>query len=203
MFKKILLFALTLALFVSASTVVSGQEIERTSDDQTAWWWYTGVSIDALGSAVNEHGARLIDIEIDSASPLRLSASMVRNAGSYASGWWWYVGIDAARLSEILDDLSARIIDIEAYEVGGALRYAVILVPNTGLQAKAWWWLTNVSFDDLSTFVSRNNARILDLEAIEVNGRTTYAAVMVRNTGSDAAAWWCMSAYRLTISTVR
>ena len=38
--------------------------------------------------------------------------------------------------------------------------------------------------------VSRNGARIVDLEAIERNGRTTYAAVMIRNAGDDARAWW-------------
>ena len=190
MVKTIALLLAALALSLIVGIAALGQEIERTSDIQTSWWWYTGVSSSTLTQSLNEHGARLIDLEIDQASPLRLSASMVRNTGAYASAWWWYFGITANRLSEVLDDHGARILDLEVYVTPAGLRYAVILVPNTGAEAKAWWWLSNVSFGDLSTFASRNGARVVDLEVIERAGTRTYAAVMIRNSGTDQAAWW-------------
>jgi len=186
--KAVLMTAAALLIFASGVTV--GQELERISNENTGWWWYANVSAETLGAALDEHDARLIDLEVSSVSPLRFTASMVRNSGSYASGWWWYFGIDSERLSELVDELSARVLDLEVYNVGGQLRYAVILVPNTGSQAKAWWWYSGVSFGTLSDLISRNNARLVDLEVTEVSGQRRYAAVMIRNTGADQAAWW-------------
>ncbi|MFC2082781.1 hypothetical protein ACFLSG_01930 [Candidatus Bipolaricaulota bacterium] len=187
--KQLLALALISSLLVFVGGVTVGQELERTSGESTGWWWYSNASVGALAAAFDEHGARLIDLEVTSVSPLRFSACLVRNSGSYASGWWWYFGIDADRVSELLDELSARIIDLEVYSVRGQLRFAVILVPNTGSQAKAWWWLYNASAETLSDLVSQHNARLVDLEVYEHSGRQRYAAVMIRNTGDDEDSW--------------
>ncbi|MFC2095831.1 hypothetical protein ACFLSW_05285 [Candidatus Bipolaricaulota bacterium] len=173
------------------SGLALGQELERISDESTAWWWYDNASVGVIASALDEHNARLIDLEITSVSPLRFSASLVRNSGTYASAWWWYFGIDVDRISELLDELQARIIDLEAYYVGGQLRFAVILVPNTGPQAKAWWWYSGVSAETLSDLVSQHNARLVDLEVLPQSGERRFAAVMISNTGADEAdSWW-------------
>ncbi len=182
----LILVSVLLAL-VGGSAV--GQELERISGESTGWWWYSNVSAEAIGAALDEHGARLIDLEVTSISPLRFSACLVRNSGSYASGWWWYFGIDADRVSELLDELGARIIDLEAYDVGGQLRFAVILVPNTGSQAKTWWWYFDVSADALSHLISQHNAHLVDLEVLEQSGQQRYAAVMIRDTEADEDSW--------------
>ena len=197
MLKRIAFLLLALTLALSIGLPLAGQDLERTSDESTAWWWFTGVSSETLGQALSTHSARLIDLEVTQVSPLRFSASMVRNSGSYASGWWWYYGITGSRLSELLTEHTARILDLEVYLTSGGLRYAVILVPNSGTQAKAWWWLSNVTFADLSAFVSRNGARVVDLEVIEQGSTRTYAAVMIRNRGADQAAWWWYSGVSL------
>jgi len=181
---------LIFALLTCLGGAATAQEAERLSDEPTDWWCYSDVSGETIGAALDEHWARLIDLEVTSISPLRFTASMVENSGSYATAWWWYYGASADQVSQLLDDLTARIIDLEVYRVGGQLRFAVILVPNTASQAKAWWWYFNASGDDLSELASQNNARLVDLEVMESSGEPLYAAVMIRNTGADESAWW-------------
>lgn len=84
-----------------------GQDLERTSGQSTGWWLYRNVSAETIRAALDEHGARLIDLEVTSASPLRFAACLVSNSGSYTSDSWWYYGIDGNRVSELLDELVA------------------------------------------------------------------------------------------------
>ena len=181
--------ALILLLLVFASCGAAGQELERVSGQSSGWWWYDNATAEEISAALDEHGARLIDLEVTSVSPLRFSACLVRNSGSYASGWWWYFGISADHLSGLLDELGARIIDLEVYDVAGQPRFAVILVPNTGAHAKAWWWYFGVSADALSDLISQHDARLVDLEVLAQSGQPRYAAVMIRNTGADEYTW--------------
>ena len=60
---------------------------------------------------------------------------------------------------------------------------SAITVPNTGRDAKAWWWYHGVSFDQLMSLVEQHNARIVD---IELGWNGSLAAVMVSNTGASA-----------------
>lgn len=181
--------ALILALLTCLGGAATAQEAERLSDESADWWCYTDVAGETISAALDDHRARLIDLEVTSVSPLRFTASMIGNRGSYATAWWWYYGASADQVSQLLDDLTARIIDLEVYSVGGQLRFAVILVPNAGSQAKAWWWYFNASAAELSELASQNNARLVDLEVMESSGEPRYAAVMIRNTGADEAPW--------------
>ena len=65
-----ILISVLLALI---GTSAFGQELERISGESTGWWWYNNTSAEAIGAALDEHGARLIDLEIISISPLRFS----------------------------------------------------------------------------------------------------------------------------------
>ncbi len=188
--KRLVCLTLIFLLLIVVSSSTLGQELERISGESTGWWWYSNASVEALATAFDVHGARLIDLEVTSVSPLRFSACLVENSGCYASAWWWYFGIDGDRVSELLDELSARIIDLEVYSVRGELRFAVILVPNTGSQSKAWWWYYNASAENLSDLVTQHNARLVDLETYDYSGQHRYAAVMIRNTEDDDASWW-------------
>ena len=188
--NRVAVCLLVSVLLLLASGAAIAQDLVRTSGEATDWRCYSDVSAATIGSALDEHVARLIDLEVTSVSPLRFTASMVRNAGTYATAWWWYFGITADRLSELLDELNARITDLEIYSFRGQLRFAVILVPNTGSQAKAWWWYFGASPGDLSNLIVQNNARLVDIEVVEQSGEPWYAAVMIRNTGADQSAWW-------------
>lgn len=175
-------------------TVFSGSPLAADADQTlttpTAWYWYNNVSSAKVSQEITENNGRLIDLEVESASPLRFTVSMVKNSGDYQKNWWWYFGQTKADLQAKMSLHSARIQDLEVYSVNGEQRYAAILVPNTGADAKQWWWYHGISATTLKDKVNANGARIIDLDTRVVNNVRVYDAVMVKNTGVDAKSWW-------------
>jgi hypothetical protein len=163
----------------------------------TQWWTYTNVTTAEIANRINQHGARLTDIEPYNDSGTRFTVVMVRNTGAYqVPGWWWYVGLTFNQVSSTISSTGGRLVDIETYLVNGQVRYAIVLVSNTGGAARAWWWLSGVSATAVSNLLPANvpnqgnpAKRLVDLESITVNGSRTYSAIFIANTGSDAKAW--------------
>ncbi|NEO61976.1 MAG: hypothetical protein F6J98_16650 [Moorea sp. SIO4G2] len=167
--------------------------LTETSDTTpTQFWWLQGVSVNQIKAKLKE-GYRIIDLEVESTSPYRFSAAMVKNQGAYAKKWWWYYGITSETLKEKLSQNRARIIDLQVYRVNGKKRYAVVLVSNTASDAKAWWYYTDLSFNDIMAKAKDNQARIVDLDTYVVGGKRLFSAVMIKNTGADRKAWWVYS----------
>jgi hypothetical protein len=136
-------------------------------------------------------GYRLIDLEYRGSGPT-FDAVFVQSSGVYATGWWWYYGITATQVTGFLTTNSARLIDLEPYDDGaGNLRFACVMVDNTGANQKAWWWYYGgSSLSALATLASTNNARFVDVDSYDLASTTYYSAVMISNTGGDARAWW-------------
>jgi hypothetical protein len=155
----------------------------------TAWQWYYGQTEAGL-NAVLATGYRLVDLEVEQGSPARFTAAMVQNTGAYAKGWWWYYNLTLTDVGNLLSQNSARLIDIEPYEVSGVIRYAVVMVSNTGGDAKAWWYTVSTNLNDVSNALATNNARLVDIEEKLLLGQTWYAAIMISNTGADAKEWY-------------
>jgi hypothetical protein len=166
-------------------------DAERSLTDATAWWSYHGVDATFLSNHIVNDNARIIDLKVESAAPYRFSAVLVQNTGCYAKTWWWYYDQTASQLYDLVTDSASpkRLLDLEAYTVGGQRRFAAVLVPNTGPQAKTWWYYYDVSPNFLTDRINQNNARIVDLDTYLVGGQRYYAAVMVANQGVDAKAW--------------
>jgi hypothetical protein len=187
--KHIVFFTLCILAFCFAPHLAQADP-HRTATDPTAWWWWYGQTEADINDAINSTGARLIDIEIQSTDPLRFTAAYVHNSGVYADTWWWYFGLTESEIGIWLVRNDARLIDIERYDTAVAgPRYAVIMVENTGEDAKNWWWYYGVDAAFLSSALDDHNARLVDLESYEDSG-TKYAAVMIENTGPDASDWW-------------
>ena len=189
--SSVILGALIAALVCAAPALAAPViDPERNSTAVTGWWWYHGVSEATLSGVVSTNGARIIDLEVESTAPYTFSAAFVKNTGTYARTWWWYYGLTSSQVAQRISQNNARLIDIERYTVGGQRRFAVVMVRNTGVAAKAWWYYYDVSASTLASKLSTNNARLIDLESYTVSGATRFSAVMIRNTGVDAKAWW-------------
>ncbi|HXI88088.1 MAG TPA: serine hydrolase [Parvularculaceae bacterium] len=188
-------FGIAAALIAAAVVAISGAAAqekvvsERALTDQTGWWEYYNVTPDQLSGYVDQNKARIISLAVNNVSPLRLSATMVANSGPYASGWWWYYGLTADQLTQKLNENKARLIDIEPYKAGGSLRFAVLMVPNTGANAVGWWWYYGLTPDQLNAKLDANKARLVDVKRY-VDGGERFAAIMVSNEGPKATAWW-------------
>jgi hypothetical protein len=188
-----------LALAVFAAPTWAGED--HDSSDPTAWQWHYGVT-EAQLSAVVATGYRIVDLEVEQTSPMRFTAALVQNTGSYAKSWWWYYGQSTSGLSNLLSTNNARLVDIEPYEISGSIRYAAVMVSNTGADAKAWWWSVSQNLQDLIDTSSTNNARVVDLEEKVLLGQTWYAAIMISNTGADAKEWyWWLNASQSFVSS--
>ena len=169
----------------------SDELTERSLTDPTGWWWLTGVSLETIEEKIDE-GYRIIDLEIQETSPWRFTAAFVENSGVHQKDWWWYFGepVTIEFIQDKLEEHEARILDLETYMLGGQQRFAVVMVPNSGEDAKDWWWYVNADIDFLVDEINSNQARIVDLDAYQIGGNTYYSAVMIRNTGVDYKDWW-------------
>lgn len=193
--------ALLLLGLIALNTDANATTQVRSQTDLTGWWWYHGQTPAQVTDLINDNGARLVDIEVEDEAPLTLSVTMVKNEGAYASGWWWYLGQTAQQIGELLNTNNARLIDLEPYRTTEGLRFAAVMVPNEGGQAKAWWWYVGQTSQQVANLLHTNNARLVDLDTyldipppagLQVAGgeQHFYTAVMVSNTGADAKAWW-------------
>jgi hypothetical protein len=157
----------------------------------TGWWIWANAGEQFLNDKVAQNNARITDIEISDAAAGRFTATMVRNTGAYSvPGWWWYYGLSFDDVRQKINQHGGRLIDIETYVVNGAVRYAIVLVSNTGGAARTWWWWSGVSSSFIAARLNEApDKRIVDLESYVVSGTKYYSVVMIANSGADAKAW--------------
>jgi len=173
----------------SGGVSIAAASPDSDDTDPTAWEVWSNVDAAFLNGRITA-GFRISDIEVDSASPLRFTATMVQNTGSYAKAWWWYVGVDVATISQALTNNNARLTDIESYNDNGVTRYAAVMISNTGADAKSWWWYVNATPTQVGDQLTAHNARLTDFDRHNGGNSSTFDAIMVNNTGADGRAWW-------------
>jgi beta-lactamase class A len=190
--------ALSLACLVGAAPAMAALDANALTTDHsvnvpTGWYLYNNVTAAQVNSYASANGARLTEVVVDSVSGgvPRFSVRMVRNSGAYATaGWWWYYGLTFSQVGSYLSANSARLIDMEPYDAGGgAIRYAVVMVPNTGASARAWSYLSGVTQPQISTHIASSGHRIVDVDSYYTGGVKRYSMIAVANTGADAKAW--------------
>jgi hypothetical protein len=184
--------ALLLIAIILGGSAVSARATDDTDNSTpTAWWIYTGQSVADIDNTLHGDNARIVDIAADDASFRTFTVTYVKNTGSYAKTWWWYYGVDAATLAQKLTANNARLISVKAYDGGGGnLRFVAAMVANTGADTKEWWWYYGQSPDQITSLVKSHNARLTTLQSYSFGGQTSYAAIMISNTGADAKGWW-------------
>ncbi|MEQ1485031.1 serine hydrolase [Methyloglobulus sp.] len=189
---------LVFSLVLAFSTWTAHADLNATTDDRstavpTGWWVYTGVTAASVSTFLTQNGARLTDVEIHSivSGAPRFTVRMVKNSGTYAvPGWWWYYGLTFTQVGTQLTANNARLIDLEPYDAGGGvIRYAAVMVSNTGVAARAWSYLSGVSSSQISTHITNSGHRLIDLDTYFIGASKFYSAVFVANTGTDAKSW--------------
>lgn len=169
----------------AASPVV---DPERNSTDVTSWTWTANQTVAQIGSTI-ANGYRIIDLELTSNAPT-FSVSYVANSGAYGRGWYWWPSLTAAQLGQLAVDNNARPIDIEPYQTANGLRFAAVMVSNTGIAGKGYWWLYDQTPATLGAFVAANNARPIDIDRYSTAAGDRFSAILIPNAGVDGSAWW-------------
>jgi hypothetical protein len=162
-----------------------GPADDRLQSTPTGWWTYHNIDPTTLTNYLNLHVARLTDLRVTSASPLLFDAVMISNTGVYASGWWWYYGLTQANLDSLFVNSSKRIIAGQRYWTGSDLRYAVVLMPNTGSNAKSWHYYHDTNLNSIINQVYANGDRPIIANSTYSSGIYYWFVVGVANTGTD------------------
>jgi hypothetical protein len=187
----VLVFGLTLQ--ASATTAFPTTD-DHSTEIATGRWWYFGVSGAQVNGFINQNHARLTQVRVmdpNGAGPGQptFAVTMVANSGAYASGWWWYYNATPATVGTLLTQNHARLISLDPYFVGSTLEFAVVMVPNTGAQGRAWWWYFGVTDTQVNGFLSTNHARLTELRPYMDGVNRVFAVIMIDNTGADGTGW--------------
>jgi hypothetical protein len=184
----IVLAGLTIGLVPGAAPASAsvGPGEDRQISSPAGWWTYTGVDAAYVAGRLSANGARLTDIKVEGGSPLKFTVTMVRNTGVYASGSWWYYGLTPAQVLSTASANNARPIAIHGYNTTSGLRFAVVMVSNTGANAEAWSFAYGTPALISSKVTSAK--RIVSFGRIQGTGY--YTALFGSNTGTDATGWY-------------
>ena len=200
----LMLLVLVLLAFFAGRSRAAASPDDRENSTPVAWWAISGQTDADVNAFFSANNARLVDIQLEAvAVPRRFAATYVSNTSAYAKSFWWYYDVDETTLNLLVTNNNARPISLKAYDIGGGqIRFAVVMIPNTGADAKAWWWYYNATVADLNAIAQNNNARLVQVNSYVIGGVTRYAAVLIANTGADARSWWWyVNATPIDIST--
>jgi hypothetical protein len=169
------------------ATAAVGPGEDRQISSPTAWWTYTGVDATYVANKLAANGARLTDIKVESASPLLFTVTMMKNDGAYGSAWYWYYGQTAAQVLSTASANNARPIAIHGYNTSDGIRFATVMVSNTGANAEPWSFFYGTPSYIGSQITS--SAKMVSFGRIQGTGY--YTALLGSNTGTDATGgWW-------------
>jgi len=161
--------------------------VKNSGSHAKGWWWYAGVTASQLASYLSTNNARLVSLDAYEVNgQTYFAAVMLSNTGADAKGWWWYYGVTTAQISNYLQQNNARLVDLRSYSTSAGTRYAAVMIPNTGTDARAWWWYLGVSGSQLNTLLSQNNAFPTTIEPADASG-STFNVIMEQR---PSIGWW-------------
>lgn len=155
---------------------------DRTSSEQVDQRYLSNATEESIKSTIDD-GYRIIDIEISDSSPLRITASFVKNEGSYKKAWWWAANKPHEDVEELIKEKDARPIDIEITESGGKKRYSGTFIKNSGDDKVDWNAFEELSFEQLKQKVDDFDGRLIDLDVKSTKNGRRFSGVMIKNTG--------------------
>lgn len=102
------------------------------------WWWYFDVTLAQVSSLLQQNGARLLDLEVETPgtllAPARYAVVMVaQNPGA----GWVYGGLTTTGVGDVLAQTGGRLTNLVPYsDALGNTRYLVSLVDNANEQTR-------------------------------------------------------------------
>ena len=104
------------------------------------------------------------------------------------TGTYWNSGLSEASINTLVGQ-GWRLTDIQV-DTTSPYTFTVAMVPNSGTYGISTWWYYGLDAATLSTRLSQNSARLIDLEVVDNgSGSPRFTCIMVSNTGANAKAW--------------
>jgi hypothetical protein len=162
--------------------------VSNTGTYAKAWWWYVGIDAPTLTTVISQNKARLISLSAYDigGGNIRFAVAMIANTGADSKAWWYYYGQSPSQITSLTSTNNARLTSLQSYTDNGQTVYSVIMISNTGADAKGWWWWYNVPPQTIANNVNANDARVLQLTPA---GNGTFNAVL-ESCSSGCPGWW-------------
>jgi hypothetical protein len=161
--------------------------VSNTGSYGKAWWYYYGVTASQLGSYASSLNARITNLDAYVVNGTTyFAAVLISNTGADAKGWWWYYGLTAAQVSSVVTQNNARLVDFRSYATPWGTRYAVVMIPNTGADAMAWWYYYGQTPAQVGSLLQQNGAFLTSIQPADASG-STFNVVMQQQGGFN---WW-------------
>jgi len=148
-----------------------------------------GITADTISDVLASSDYRITQLHVEDPSSPTFAVIFVPNTGEFGSAWWWWWGQTGEQVGQLTTDPNKRLISLEPYQTSAGLRFAVVMVPNSGSQDKAWWWYWGQTGAQVGTLLSQNNARLISLRPYMDGNNRLFAVIMVSNTGTDKKNW--------------
>ena len=169
---------------------------ENSTDDfnnstPTGWWILSQITAEEVVQATTKYNARIVDLQVNAWSPTYyFTVTLVQNTGTYDKGWWWNYDLTEDEVNAMLAQNHARPTTIKAYDIGGgAIRFAVVMVENTGVDEESWWWYWGKTNGQLNTLLAKNKAQPVTADSYDDNGQTRFTMIMIGDSGSKSVGW--------------
>jgi len=161
--------------------------VSNTGSYAKAWWYYYGVTASQLAANITANNARIASLEAyEIAGTTYFAAVLLSNTGADAKAWWWYYGITPSQIGPLVQQNNARLVDLRSYATAAGTRYAVVMISNTGADAKAWWWYFGVSGAQVGSFLQQNSAFLISIQPADASG-SAFNVIMEQ---SPSIYWW-------------
>jgi len=178
------------------STVGAGQfsavYVANTQTYAKSWWILANVTPADLLSFIGTNNARIVSQKVFAdAAPggdVRHYAILISNTGADAKTWYFFNNKTTSELTDLWQANNARLVQINSYVKNGSTLYAAVMIANTGADERGWWWYVNATVPDISTLLTANNARLIDLDHDPTTGN--YNVIMNSCAGGCPAWWW-------------
>jgi hypothetical protein len=153
---------------VNGRTLYAVIMIANTGADGKAWWWYPDASPQAIGHALTENKARLVDLT--PAANGNFNAVM-QACSNQCPGQWWYFGESGDEIMKEAFKNGARITTAETYRGCNSYCFAAIMTQGSaglGHSSLVSWVKASKPFD--LVWPTNGNGRLLANSGIDRNG---------------------------------
>jgi hypothetical protein len=174
---------------ISPSYLFSVAYVYNSGSYAKSWWWYYNIDAATVTAYLSQNNARLITLKpLDAGNGnIRFTVLMISNTGADATAWWWYYNETIPSLASLVSTNNARLTQIHSYVTGGQTLYAAVMVDNSGAAGRTWWWYINLSVSSISSLITSNNARLVDLD---YDPSTSNYNIIMDSCASGCPLWW-------------
>lgn len=147
-----------------------------------------------LANLVNNNNRRIVDLETyDAGGVENHTAITVPNTGAAGAGWGYLVRASPAQIDDWITNANPplRIIDLDVYTLNGTKQHTAVAVNNTGAQAHGWWYYYGRTAAQVTSLLTQNQARLVDIEVDTpptLVSPATFTVVMIAD--NPGAGWW-------------